>query len=43
MIAQIVNNLKPCSHAFVGMQFLDERFERMQTFKNKLRKVTMEQ
>jgi len=37
-IAQIVNNsnLKPCSHAFADMQFLDERFERMQTFKNKL-------
>ena len=30
-IAQIVNNsnLKPCSHAFADMQFLDERFERM--------------
>ena len=32
-IAQIVNNsnLKPCSHAFADMKFLDERFERMQT------------
>jgi len=37
-IAQIVNNsnLKPCSHAFADMQFLDERFERMQSFRNKL-------
>ena len=37
-IAQIVtnSNLKPCSHAFPDMQFLDERFERMQTFRNKL-------
>ena len=37
-IAQIVNNsnLKPCSHAFDDMQFLDERFERMQTFRSKL-------
>jgi len=38
MIAQIVNNsnLKPCSHAFADMQFLDKRFERMQTFRNQL-------
>ena len=38
MIAQVVNNgdLKPCSYAFADMQFLDERFERMQTFRNKL-------
>ncbi|XP_068756051.1 uncharacterized protein [Montipora capricornis] len=37
-IAQIVNNsnLKPCYHAFADMQFLDERFKRMQTFKCKL-------
>jgi len=37
-IAQIVNNsnLMPCSHAFADMQFLDERFERMQAFRNKL-------
>ena len=37
-IAQIVNNsnLKPCSHAFDDMQFLDERFERVQTFRSKL-------
>ena len=38
MIAQIVNNsnLKPCSHVFAVMQFLDERFEGMRTSKNKL-------
>lgn len=37
-ITQIVNNsnAKSCSHAFADMQFLDEHFERMQTFKNKL-------
>ena len=44
-IAQIVNNsnLKPCSHAFDDMQFLDERFERMQTFTNfTIHKLTMD-
>ena len=37
-IAEIINNsnLKSCSHAFNDMKFLDERFERMQTFKCKL-------
>ena len=37
-ISQIINNsnLKPCSHAFDDMRFLDEHFERMQTFRYKL-------
>jgi len=35
-IAEIINsNLKSCSHAFDDMKFLEERFERMQTFKCK--------
>ena len=30
------SNLKPCSHAFDDMQFLNERFERIQTVRYKL-------
>jgi len=37
-IAEIINNsnVKSCSHAFDDMRFLDERSERLQTFKCKL-------